>query len=101
MRLKCGKTKRERLNLHWLACGRRADWLKKWHTVFAWLPVRVGPNDCRWLERVARRYPDARVAASWKYVEFHDGQEPDGSHYSVIRKGRAEYRALDEEGYIE
>lgn len=27
-----------------------------WHKWFAWYPVRVGPNDCRWLEVVYRQY---------------------------------------------
>lgn len=26
-----------------------------WHTWFAWYPVRVGRNDCRWLETVHRK----------------------------------------------
>lgn len=29
---------------------------KTWHKIFAFLPVRVGPDDCRWLEFVERRY---------------------------------------------
>lgn len=31
------------------------DKLKVWHRWFAWYPVRVGQNDCRWLEYVERR----------------------------------------------
>lgn len=40
-------------------CG--PDWLEKheakkdWHLHFAWLPVRVGPRDCRWLEWLMRK----------------------------------------------
>lgn len=26
-----------------------------WHDWFAWRPVRVADNDCRWLETIARR----------------------------------------------
>jgi hypothetical protein len=40
---------------------RRAYALRCWHLKFAWLPVRVGPRDCRWLEYVHRRFPDAWV----------------------------------------
>lgn len=29
--------------------------LSNWHGWFAWRPVRVGDNDCRWLEVVERR----------------------------------------------
>ena len=39
----------------------RQDWenLSKWHTVFAFFPIRVGENDCRWLEYIERRFfPD-------------------------------------------
>lgn len=28
---------------------------KKWHKCFAWSPVRVADNDCRWLEHVERK----------------------------------------------
>lgn len=27
----------------------------KWRPWFAWYPVRVAPNDCRWLELVERQ----------------------------------------------
>jgi hypothetical protein len=29
--------------------------LQKWHLWFAWHPVRLGENDCRWLEWVQRK----------------------------------------------
>lgn len=39
-------------------CGEsRKDYIKRmgqWHRWFAWYPVRVGENDCRWLEFVWR-----------------------------------------------
>ena len=44
MRINCGPTKSEK----------RAA-LKEWHLWFAWRPVRVGSNDCRWLEMVGRK----------------------------------------------
>jgi len=28
--------------------------IKKWHKWFAWYPVSVGKEDCRWLETVER-----------------------------------------------
>ena len=28
---------------------------QNWHLWFAWYPVRVGDNDCRWLEFVCRK----------------------------------------------
>jgi hypothetical protein len=55
-----------------LNCGvpRSVKWLLKfgWHTWYAWHPVRVGDNDCRWLENVHRRLvslPD--YDTKWEY----------------------------------
>jgi hypothetical protein len=48
--------------------------LKAWHRKFAWLPVRVGDDDCRWLEFVLRR--GVRVSRydggywDWQYQEI-------------------------------
>lgn len=36
-------------------CDKRSDILKEWHTKFTWLPIRLGPNDCRWLETLERK----------------------------------------------
>jgi hypothetical protein len=44
MQFDCGRTWTEK----------RAN-LAKWHRKFAWLPIRVAPHDCRWLEYVERR----------------------------------------------
>lgn len=49
MRLNCGPTKEQ-------AHAALTLRLCNWHRCFAWLPVRVGPNDCRWLEVVERKY---------------------------------------------
>jgi hypothetical protein len=41
-----------------------------WHTWFAWFPVRVGPGDCRWLEKVERRGNidyDSMGLSYWRY----------------------------------
>lgn len=29
--------------------------LENWHKKFAWLPIRAGENDCRWLEFYDRK----------------------------------------------
>lgn len=57
MKLNCGTTfeKRHRDELERLEA--RLKKLKQWHDVFAFLPVRVGENECRWLETVQRRVP--------------------------------------------
>lgn len=55
MRLKCGLTDEEKIQrrkaeeAYWLRC------LKEGEIVFAILPKRIKPGDCRWLERVRRR----------------------------------------------
>lgn len=36
-------------------CKRKVEPRIVWHTWFAWFPVRVGEDDCRWLEKVERR----------------------------------------------
>jgi hypothetical protein len=39
-------------------CGPRTkkpDSRLTWHRWFAWYPVRISDNDCRWLETVDRR----------------------------------------------
>ena len=46
MQFNCG---RERLDG---VVDRAKHW---WHPWFAWFPVRVGKNDCRWLEIVWRK----------------------------------------------
>ncbi len=46
MKFDCGCFKDRRIE-------RERRWLAKkfeWQTRFAWLPVRIGPHDCRWLE---------------------------------------------------
>jgi len=49
MKISCGETSSSK----W---GR----LESWHTVFCWLPKKVGEEDgrniCVWLEKVERRY---------------------------------------------
>jgi hypothetical protein len=53
-------TEKDRQNLKkWAAQGQR--WLAKrahkmrWHPWYAWFPVRLRDNDCRWLEWVERK----------------------------------------------
>lgn len=41
---------------------------KTWCSWFAWYPVKVGDNDCRWLETVERRrveYHDTCFGSTW------------------------------------
>lgn len=63
MKLNCGPTQATKKQ-------RAEDILREWATrivdegevVFAWFPIRLGDNDCRWLEKVKRNvigYVDA------------------------------------------
>lgn len=38
-----------------------------WHRWFAWHPVRIGNNDCRWLETVERRFEYDNLAGGRLY----------------------------------
>ena len=33
----------------------RAEKSEIWKHWFAWYPIKMGPNDCRWLETIQRR----------------------------------------------
>ena len=44
MKFNCGLTRIEKI-----------DKLGKWHNWFAWHPVRICSEDCRWLEKVERK----------------------------------------------
>lgn len=45
MKFNCGLTQLEKMYSQ-----------MEWHDYFAWFPIRVGKNDCRWLETVEHRY---------------------------------------------
>ena len=60
MKFKCGPTEEEKkdqirkaeVDVRLMSCWRR------W---FAWYPVKVDDGDCRWLETILYRYPNAFV----------------------------------------
>lgn len=54
----------------------------KWLPHFAWLPVRVGKKDCRWLETVERKrdYPFTwdsifGLHVTWAYTNYREAQK--------------------------
>lgn len=55
MKLNCGLSRetKERQREEW--AEREAARLVEWHDHFAWWPIRMGDNDCRWLEAMERR----------------------------------------------
>lgn len=57
MKINCGLSPKSRRALKEIEAAR----LREWHDWFAWYPVRMGDNDCRWLETVERKWPFARV----------------------------------------
>lgn len=46
-----------------------AWWQKreKWHRYFAWYPIKVALNDCRWLEYVERKGLWIKHSDEWFY----------------------------------
>jgi hypothetical protein len=50
-------------------CKKSQDRRQTWHTWFAWYPVKIAENDCRWLEKVERRgtYEFDTHGAYWHY----------------------------------
>ena len=53
--------------------------LTRWHRWFAWFPVRISDDDCRWLEWIERR------------KEFHDG-----IYLDLLMTVRVLYRAISD-----
>jgi hypothetical protein len=51
--------------------------LKNWHEWFAWYPVKVADNDCRWLEKVQRKGTFCNYGIDstwfWDYKEIQNG----------------------------
>ena len=61
MKFNCGETREEKRE-------RLREIESQWHNWFAWYPVRVGSNECRWLETVERkRHYISRVEYKFDY----------------------------------
>lgn len=68
MKFKCGRTTAEKLA--------HVEYLKNWHPWFAWFPITLGEGNCRWLEVVQRRFPDAhRSTYSGRVHRGYTGSE--------------------------
>ena len=71
MKFNCGPTAEERI--------RRKCVYHRW---FAWRPVRIGANDCRWLEFVFRKGTYHRGTDSefteWKYLPIEGNSKMEG-----------------------
>lgn len=56
MKFACGLTKEEKIKI---ARSKHHAWLRsriEWHRFFAWYPIQIASNDCRWFEFVERKY---------------------------------------------
>lgn len=60
---------------HVVKAKQKAANLREWHNWFAWRPVRVGKNDCRWLEMLERRYPSAFTGILYPEKVYKDSPE--------------------------
>lgn len=74
MKLKCGHTKKYIRDVIWPAKFEELekfitenDRQPKWTRWFAWYPIRLSENDCRWLEFVERA-PDYGIDCDWHYI---------------------------------
>lgn len=78
MKINCGPDQKTKHEIDCVKARREAARLKEWHNFFALIPRRVGNYDCRWLEMIERRFPNA---------------EAFGSNVGRIHPDFAEYRA--------
>lgn len=85
MKFNCGASEAVKRKSHKEHCEERIKELKQWRKVFALWPIRVGENDCRWLEYVEVRYPSARY-----------GHNALSGEYGIIWD-IPEHRAIDRE----
>ena len=65
MKFNCGLTAYEELELAHQQCSMLNSKESEWVRIFAWLPVRVAKNDCRWLEYVEKQESYYRVVITF------------------------------------
>lgn len=56
MKFNCGLSKEHREYLRRLKQEADFEKMRQWHDVYAWWPIRVGENDCRWLETIEEKF---------------------------------------------
>lgn len=71
MKFNCGPTEEEKREYARQLYLERQAAAEEWHPWFAWFPVQVGSNDCRWLEVVERRqqynFKTIKAGEYWEY----------------------------------
>jgi hypothetical protein len=74
----------------------RAVKAQDWQECFAWLPVLVGDNECRWLERVERRCAGGRPWVDWDNdIKRWSQEDPFTSRLFWSTRPVIEYRAKE------
>ncbi len=81
MRVHCGPSITERQKAQLIQAKLEANRLQRWTPWFAWYPVRIGEDDCRFMETIERRYKLAEA------YQLHSGSVS-------ICKYSVEYRAV-------
>lgn len=71
MKFNCGPTRAERMKKKKHTALKQKLKDEQWHKWFAWYPVRIDKNDCRWLETVERIFIGVEV--SYTYTGHADG----------------------------
>lgn len=71
MKFNCGPSQEVRDELYRKEYHERRQAREQWHSWYAWFPVRVGEDDCRWLELVERKqryeFPHIKCGEYWEY----------------------------------
>lgn len=97
MRFNCGKSRQQRCVEHAENTLQHVRIIRtEWTDKFAWWPVRVGEDDCRWLETIQVRYPDAYIVSGFItaiYLADHQVKDIAELGYKVkIMYSNPEYR---------
>lgn len=95
MKLKCGPSVGARRQVATDEATAKVLQLREWRDKFLWWPVRFSETDCRWLEVVEVRYPDARKKVLVADLAFND------PHATGVRKNAPEYRTKDSDSTTE
>lgn len=68
MKLDCGKKER-------LKKEAKKKKISGWHEWYAWYPVKVAEEDCRWLETILRKpvfyYSNPNDISCWQYKSMY------------------------------
>jgi len=85
MKFKCGLTDEEKTKKRELELFKARHLIEHGEVVFVWLPKRVKPGDCRWLEKM-RRFPVSHLIPLFPgdYVDV-DATKPEHVAYCPIK----------------